>query len=82
MAKGPAKDVALYESRFTCGVTSTGKIFEVYDDWTRPDRRHLVLEEPWLGYTVFVERGFSNLDFQKTRGCAITPAKGRWADAD
>ena len=80
VSKGPGKEVALRSSRFTCGVTQSGKKFEVYDDWTRPDRRHMLLDEPWMGYTVFTEEGANDVDFQKARGGEECPVVGRWSD--
>ena len=57
VAKGPASSIGLHQHRFTYGVTSAGRTFEFHDDWTKPERAHMVLDEPWLGYTVFTERG-------------------------
>ena len=80
VTKGPGKDVALRASRFTCGVTRSGKKFELYDDWTRLDRRHMLMDEPWLGYTVFTEEGASYADFQNSRGGESSATVGKWAD--
>ena len=56
VAKGPGAKVAMAHQRITYGVTKSGKKFEMTDDWTLPDRQHLVLAEPWVGHTIFVER--------------------------
>ena len=80
VSKGPGKDVPLRSSRFTCGVTQSGKKFELYDDWTRPDRRHMLLDEPWMGYTVFTVEGASYVDFQRARNGEDRPVVGRWSD--
>ena len=83
VAKGPSKNVALNQSRFTCGITESGRSFEFFDDWTRPDSSHRTLEEPWIGYTVFLERGGDHAEFQHRRPGALRRAvRGEsWADA-
>ena len=67
VAKGPGRDVSLQRARFTFGVTASGDKFEFYDDWTRPGNAHRVLEEPWLGYILFLEEDVKHLEFQKPR---------------
>ena len=39
--------------RLTYGTTSSGKLFEIEDNWKRPGRSRRNLEEEWSGYTVF-----------------------------
>ena len=82
VAKGPSKDISMNHQRFTCGVTKSGKSFEFFDDWTRPDSSHRTLEEPWIGYTVFLERGHGHAEFQDRRSGAHLQARPgeRWAD--
>ena len=48
--------------RFTRGVTESGVQFEFHDDWTVPASAHKLLDEPWIGSTVFFERGKSELN--------------------
>ena len=82
MAKGPASSVSLKRLRFTYGITADGRSFEFHDDWTKPERAHMVLDEPWVGYTVFTERSEGNMATQKGRVCEAPIAAGasRWAD--
>lgn len=82
VAKGPGRDVVLQGSRFTCGVTSSGQRFEMHDNWTRPDRKHLVLDAPWVGYTVFIEESVENVDVQAMRKEATVNARQRWMDVE
>ena len=56
VAKGPASSLSLHQKRFTCAVTEDGEVHEFYDDWTKPDNAHKILERPWTGYTIFTER--------------------------
>ena len=91
VAKGPASSIGLHQHRFTYGVTSSGRTFEFHDDWTKPERAHMVLDEPWLGYTVFIERGAELMKTQDKRpqttttpgACpgATSASTSRWADA-
>ena len=57
VARGPPGKKSLNHVRFTYGVTERGRCFEFHDDWTLPERRHKLMEEPWVGFTVFAERG-------------------------
>ena len=73
-----SNDIGLY------GITAEGKSFEFHDDWTKLERAHMVLDEPWLGYTVFTERSEDYMTAQKKR-LRETPIAGRvstlrWAD--
>ena len=56
VARGPESRLAMTYQRYTYGVTESARKFEMCDDWTVPDRRYLVLEEPWIGHTIFHER--------------------------
>ena len=84
IAKGPDSSVRLKRLRFTYGVTADGKTFEFHDDWTKPERAHMVLDEPWTGYIIFTERGEEYMATQKRRlGEAPSVARdstSRWAD--
>ena len=85
VAGGPAAKIPLNNIRFTCGVTQSGKSFEFHDDWTLPDRKHYVLEEPWVGYTVFVERKANLANVQDNRFSDLTMSSlfdksKAWAD--
>ena len=74
----------MQSSRFTCGVTEGGRTFEFFDNWTQPDNRHKVLDEPWIGFTVFHENAGGHLEFQKMRdGSDGVAAKiARWSDLE
>ena len=66
VAKGPKPCVSMHGTRFTRGIKQNGERFEFHDSWQREDRRHLILDEPWIGETVFVEEGRSLLEAQLT----------------
>ena len=61
-----------------------GRRFEFHDDWTKPERAHMVLDEPSVGYTVFIERRENYMATQKGRLCkapiAARASTSRWAD--
>ena len=40
-------------TRITSGVTYSGKVFEIEDNWRRPGRGRRVLGEGWTGSTTF-----------------------------
>ena len=61
VAKGPGQGVKMNQTRFTRGITQSGRSFEFHDDWTIPINAHRVLEEPWIGSTVFIEEDKSTL---------------------
>ena len=65
--KGPSSKLALSNIRFNFGVTGGGRRFEFHDNWSTPEERHKHLEEPWVGYTLFVEQGTSNSIGQELR---------------
>jgi hypothetical protein len=67
VAKGPKARVPLSHVRFTYGTTESGKTFEFHDDWTLPSRKHYVLEEPWVGYSIFTERSTGHENVQGSR---------------
>ena len=84
VAEEPASSTGVHRHRFTYGMTAEGRSFEFHDDWTKPYRAHMVLDEPWLGYTVFTKRSADHAAAQKERhretattGRAST---SRWAD--
>ena len=84
VANGPASSVSLKRLRFTHGVTAAGKTCEFHDDWTKPGRAHMVLDEPWIGYTIFTTRGEEYMATQKGRlgetPSATRDSTSRWAD--
>ena len=89
VAKGPSGKTALHQKRFTCGVTESGKSFEFHDDWSLPQRRHMVMEEPWVGYTIFTDRSVSlgqaqeyRTSILKERQVLLNAGRGAWADMD
>ena len=71
----------MHQTRFTSGVTASGRSFEFHDDWTKPERSHLVLDEAWVGYTVFAERGVS-LSSAQGRERVQNVVKSNWADLE
>ena len=78
VAKGPGQGVKLNQTRFTKGITQSGRSFEFHDDWSIPLNAHRVLEEPWIGSTMFVEEHKSTLhDIQMKR-----QDRGRAAEAE
>ena len=83
VAKGPASSIGLQQHRFTYGVTAAGRTFEFHEDWTKPERAHMVLDEPWLGYTVITERRAESTNTQDKRSwmTTTTASTSRWADA-
>ena len=72
VARGPASRIPLSHVRFTRGVTESGQAFEFHDDWTVPEQKHRVLEEPWVGYTIFTEMSASLW----AQTCARWPFRG------
>ena len=84
VTKGPASSVSLKRLRSTYGITVDGRSFEFHDDWTKPGRAHMVLDEPWIGYTIFTERGKEYMATQKGRlgetPSATRASTSRWAD--
>ena len=49
----PVHNGDLQSTRVTKGVTRSGKMFEVEDNWKRPGRASRRLEEAWTGRTEF-----------------------------
>ena len=87
VAQGPSGRRPLNHVRFTYGVTEAGKCFEFHDDWTLPERKHMIMEEPWVGFTIFVERSASlsealnDVDIDGYRRDVTTTDRRRaWAD--
>jgi hypothetical protein len=82
---GPASSISLKRLRFTYGGTAKGRSFEFHDDWTKPERAHMVLEEPWTGYNIFTERSEGYTATLKGRpgdtSAAAEASTSRWADA-
>ena len=56
VARGPAHPDELCCDRITRGVDSSGKSFEVRDDWMNPKSAHALRDKPWTGVTEFVKR--------------------------
>ena len=83
--KGPGKDAKMSSVRFTRGVTASGRTFEFHDDWQAPNNSHRLLEEPWVGYTINLAEGVSNLSFrtrERRDAAAAAEPKPRWSDLD
>ena len=55
----PVHSSDLEAVRVTSGVTASGKIFEIEDNWRRPGRGHRELEDPWTGSTTFAVKAFA-----------------------
>ena len=51
--RGPSDIDRLDTERVTKGVSASGKLFELVDDWRCPQAAHRVLDEPWTGCTTF-----------------------------
>jgi hypothetical protein len=68
VAKGPSKSESLSVIRFTKGVTQSGREFEFHDNWHESRNAHRMLDEQWVGFTVFVvEDKVSLLGVQENR---------------
>ena len=87
VAKGPSSAVRLNENRFTKGVMKSGQTFEFHDNWQESNSAHRILEEPWVGITLFTVKGEASLlDVQLRREDAEVaagknqPKVLRWAD--
>lgn len=83
VSKGPSSGTSLQSVRFTCGVIRSGEGFEIFDDWTRLENSHKVLDEPWVGYSVFTGKPGCNFDLKRQRGdIPLSLGGGRWADEE
>ena len=85
VAKGPESRERLKGTRFTQGVTRSGKVFEFHDGWQNPDNAHRLLDEHWVGCTTFIAEGKVTLsDMQQFRASPVEKgnagAKLRWSD--
>ena len=49
----PVHSKDFQSTRITKGVTQSGKVFEIEDNWRRPGRASRRLDEAWTGQTVF-----------------------------
>ena len=49
----PVHNRDFQSTRITRGVTRSGKVFEIEDNWRRPGRASRRLDEAWTGHTVF-----------------------------
>ena len=59
IARGPGSANGLSAIRFTQGVTVSGKQFEFHDNFKKAGQAHRLLDEPWIGTTIFVNEGMS-----------------------
>ena len=84
MARGPSDKLPLKPIRFTSGVTESGKDFEFHDDWTKESNSHKLMEEKWIGCTVFVEANKCSLARSQEELRPLTRDKSKlkisWAD--
>ena len=84
VSKGPADDKLLNSIRFTRGITESGTAFEFHDDWTKESNSHRLMEEKWIGCTVFVEANKCSLVRSQEELRPITRGKSKskisWAD--
>ena len=55
----PIHSCDLEAVRVTTGVTESGKIFEIEDNWRRPGRSSRRLSAPWAGQTHFTVKVFA-----------------------
>ena len=76
--RGPCSPVSLSHIRFTKGVSQSGIEFEFHDDWTAARNSHRLLDEPWVGCSIFVEKGCASLSDVQSRiaSCQSTPKLG------
>ena len=63
--------------RFTRGVTESGVTFEFHDDWTKADNSHRLLDERWVGCTIFVEKTKETLSCLQDTEKNVQAAKKR-----
>ena len=80
--KGPTSLSSIQATRFTCGVTSKGENFEIFDDWRDPECAHKLMDDDWIGFTIFQEQSGQNLDFQRSRSADVGHVSGKWADCE
>ena len=76
VAKGPVSNVGLQRHRLTYRITVEGRSFELDNVWTKQERAHMALDEPWVGYAVFTERSENYMATQKG-SFRETPIAGR-----
>ena len=87
VARGPESSEKLRGTRFTKGVTRSGRTFEFHDNWQEPNSAHRLLDEHWVGCTTFVVEDKANLsDIQLGRISLVGEHAGgdharlRWSD--
>ena len=61
----------------------SGKTFEFHDDWTVLDSAHRLLDEPWIGSTIFFEKDrtmLNDLDYGPSMSTQKESEKMKWSD--
>ena len=59
VTNGPSSGHELSPTRFTQGITKSGRRFEFHDSWQQPERRHFRLGDEWIGTTVHFDRNLN-----------------------
>ena len=73
----PVHNGDLEAVRVTAGVTESGKIFEIEDNWRRPGRSSRALAESWTGHTSFTVRASARKKVNNEIGTALTLSTSR-----
>ena len=67
VAKGPDSRIKLSAIRFTKGVTESGESFEFHDNWQNLSDAHKLMDQAWVGCSVFIEEDKVSLLSAQTR---------------
>jgi hypothetical protein len=73
----PVHNGDLEAVRITTGVTESGKLFEIEDNWKRPGRSGRTLPESWTGHTTFVVRASARTRINDESGSAQNSSTSR-----
>ena len=73
----PVHNGDLEAVRITIGVTESGKLFEIEDNWKRPGRSGRTLPESWTGHTTFVVRASARTRINDESGIAQNSSTSR-----
>jgi len=73
----PVHNGDLEAIRVTAGVTESGKLFEIEDNWRRPGRSNRALAESWTGHTSFTVQASARKKINNEIGTALTSSTSR-----
>ena len=73
----PVHNGDLQAIRVTTGVTESGKLYEMEDNWRRPGRSSRALAEFWTGHTSFTVRASARKKVNNEIGTALTSSTSR-----